>query len=59
MQQVSILNKKLALPRANRASNQQAAHTLPLENMTNILNSASSLFASNKENAPKAPITGA
>ena len=47
-------------------SNPQATQTLPLENVTNILNSASSLLPqtsttkpSNKENAPKAPITRA
>ena len=66
MKQVSILNKQLALLRANQVPNPQAAQTLPLENITNILNSASSLLpqtststSSNKENAPKAPNTGA
>ena len=61
MKQVSILNKQLALLRANQVSNPQATQTLPLENVTNILNSASSLLpqtsttnSSNKENAPKA-----
>ena len=66
MKQVSILNKQLALLRANQVSNPQATQTLPLENVTNISNSASSLLpqtsttnSSNKENAPKAPTTGA
>ena len=44
MKQVSILNKQLALLRANQVSNPQATQTLPLENVTNILNSASSLL---------------
>ena len=59
MKQVSILNEQLALLRANQVSNPQATQTLPLENVTNILNSASSLLpqtsttnSSNKENAP-------
>ena len=66
MKQVSILNKQLALLRANQVSNPQAAPTLPLENVTNIVQTASSLLpqtstttSSNKENAPKAPSTGA
>jgi hypothetical protein len=66
MKQVSILNKQLALLRANQVSNPQAAPTLPFENVTNILQTASSLLpqtstttSSNKENAPKAPSTGA
>ena len=66
MKQISILNKQLALLRANQVSNPQATQTLPLENVTNILNSASSLLpqtstthSSNKENAPKALTTGA
>ena len=65
MKQVSILNKQLALLRANQVSNPQAAQTLPLENVTNILHTASSLLpqtsattSSSKENAPKAPTTG-
>jgi hypothetical protein len=52
-------NNQLALLRANRVSNPQATQTLQLENITNILNSASSLLpqtstknSSNKENAP-------
>ena len=56
----------MALFRANQVSNPQATQTLPLENVTNILNSASSLLPqtsttkpSNKENVPKAPTTGA
>ena len=60
------MNKQFALLRANQVPNPQAAQTLPLENITNILNSASSLLpqtststSSNKENAPKAPTTGA
>ena len=47
-------------------SNPQATQTLPLENVTNILNSASSLLPqtsttkpSTTEKAPKAPTTGA
>ena len=66
MKQVSILNKQLALLRANQVSNPQATQTLPLENVTNILNSASSLLPqtsttkpSTTEKAPKAPTTGA
>ena len=50
----------------NQVSNPQATQSLPLENVTNILNSASSLLpqtstttSSNKENVPKAPTTGA
>jgi hypothetical protein len=64
MKQVSILNKQLTLLRANQVSNPQATLTLPLENLKNILNSASSLLpqasttnSSNKENATKAPTT--
>jgi hypothetical protein len=66
LKQVSILNKLLALLRANQVSNPQAAHTHPLENVKNILSSASSLLpqksttiSSHKENAPKTPTTGA
>ena len=66
MKQVSILNKQLALLRANQVSNPQATQTLPLDNITNVLNSASNLLPQpststslNKENAPKAPTTGA
>ena len=66
MKQVSLLNKQLALLRANQGRNPQATQTLPLENVSNILNSVSSFLpqtsttnSSNKENAPKAPTTGA
>ena len=44
MKQVSILNKQLALLRANQVSNPQATQTLPLDNITNVLNSASNLL---------------
>ena len=60
MKQVSLLNKQLALLRANQVSNPQAAQTLPLDNVTNILNTASSLLpqtstttSAMKENVPK------
>ena len=41
MKQVSILNKQLALLRANQAANPQAIQTLPLANLTNVLNNVS------------------
>ena len=41
MKQVSILNKQLALLRANQAANPQAIQTLPLANVTNVLNNVS------------------
>ena len=59
MKQISLLNKQLALLRAN-----QTPQTIPLENVTNIFNAASSLLpqtstttSSNRANAPKAPTT--
>ena len=66
MNQVSLLNKQLALLRANQVSNPQASHPIPLENVTTILNSASSLLpqtstttSANKENVPKVGTNGA
>ena len=50
----------------NTIYNPQASHPIPLENVTNIFNSASSLLqqtstttSSNKENVPKAGTVGA
>jgi hypothetical protein len=44
MKQVSLLNKQLALLRANKVSNPQDPHPIPLYYVTNILNIASSLL---------------
>jgi hypothetical protein len=65
MKQASLLNKQLALLRANQISNPQDPHPKPLDNVTNILNTASSLLtqtsnttSANKENVPKAATIG-
>ena len=48
--------------RSNQVANPKAARKIQLENVTNVLNTASSLLtqtlASNKGNAPKATTTG-
>ena len=51
--------------RGNQVANPQAAQKIPLENVTNVLNTVSSLLpqtleitSSNKGNAPKATNTG-
>ena len=43
MKQVTILNKQLALLRANQAANRQAIQTFPL-NVTNVLNNVSNVL---------------
>ena len=69
MKQVSLLNKQLALLRANQAANPQAIQTFPLKNVTNVLNNVSNVFpqttttattanSSNKENTSLATATG-
>jgi hypothetical protein len=68
MKQVTILNKQLALLRANQAANPQAIQTLPLENVTNVFNNVSNVLpqttvttttksSSNKENISQATTT--
>ena len=59
------MNKQLSLLRGNQIANPQAFQKKNIENVTNVLNTASSLlpltFAttpSNKGNAPKATTTG-
>ena len=63
--QVSILNKQLALLRGNQVANIQAVQKIPLENVTKVLNTASSLLpqalvttSSSKGNSPKATTPG-
>ena len=66
MKQVSLLNKQLALLRANQAANLQAIQKLPLENVTNVLNNVSNVLpqtrttatSSKKENTSQATTTG-
>ena len=51
MKQVSLLNKQLALLRANQAANLQAIQTLPLENVTNVLNNVSNVLPQTRTTA--------
>ena len=43
MKQVSLIKKQFALLRENQANNPQAIQTLPMENVTNVLNNVSNV----------------